>query len=397
MRVGRVIAGVSIVALSAMALTATPGHAQSGKKKQADRPMQIAVDRVVKAPVFQTMPVMGRFVARQFGVVAALTRGPVGEILVQVGDRVTKGQVIAKLTPDRIQANRDLMAAELAEKEAALIAAEAQLRLAEGEYKRLERLRRSAAFSKARLNDKRTEVQKYNGQLAEAEAAINRARANLRLTDIDLHNAEIRAPYNAVISQRHVVAGNYVSVGDKIVTLINDEVLEIEAEVPADRLHGVKAGRVVQVRLDDGSTHKAVIRAVIPTESTRTRTRPVRFVPQINGAAPKAGLAADQSVTVDVPIAEQSDVTTVLKDAIVARSGRNFVFVIQDGKAEKRFVRLGRAAGERFEVLDGLQAGEIVAVKGNERLRPGQEVAHEPLKGGPTAQPKAAAPGKTGG
>ncbi len=373
MRVANIVA-----VLPVLALLAAPAAGEPIEKKNTPPPMQVRVDRVIKAPVSQTMPVLGRFVARQYGVVAALTRGPVGEVLAEVGDRVTKGQVIARLTPARIQANRDLMAAEVAEKEAALLAAEAQLRLARGEYKRLERLRKSAAFSKARLNDKRNEVEKFSGQLAEAEAAVSRARANLRLADIDLHNAEIRAPYNAVIAQRHVVAGNYVNVGDKIVTLINDEVLEIEAEVPADRLHGVKAGRVVQVRLDDGSVHEAVIRAVIPTESPRTRTRPVRFVPRINGTAPKSGLAADQSVTVAVPIAAQSDVTTVHKDAIVARGGRNFVFVVKDGTAEKRFVRLGRAAGERFEVLDGLRPGEQVAVKGNERLRPGQAVMLAP-------------------
>ncbi len=373
MRVANIVA-----VLPVLALLAAPAAGEPIEKKNTPPPMQVRVDRVIKAPVSQTMPVLGRFVARQYGVVAALTRGPVGEVLAEVGDRVTKGQVIARLTPARIQANRDLMAAEVAEKEAALLAAEAQLRLARGEYKRLEKLRKSAAFSKARLNDKRNEVEKFSGQLAEAEAAVSRARANLRLADIDLHNAEIRAPYNAVIAQRHVVAGNYVNVGDKIVTLINDEVLEIEAEVPADRLHGVKAGRVVQVRLDDGSVHEAVIRAVIPTESPRTRTRPVRFVPRINGTAPKSGLAADQSVTVAVPIAAQSDVTTVHKDAIVARGGRNFVFVIKDGTAEKRFVRLGRAAGERFEVLDGLRPGEQVAVKGNERLRPGQAVMLAP-------------------
>ena len=392
MHVVKVISVVSILVLLAL-----PAHAESKKKEDAGPPMHVGVDRVVKAPVSQTMPVLGRFVARQYGVVAALVRGPVGEVLAEVGDRVTRGQVIARLAPQRIQANRDLMAAEVAEKEAALVAAKAQVRLAEGEFKRLERLRRSAAFSKARLNDKRTEVQKYNAQFAEAEAAVNRTRANLRLADIDLHNADIRAPYNAVVAQRHVVAGNYVSVGDKIVTLINDEVLEIEAEVPADRLHGVKVGRVVRVRLDDGSVHGAVIRAVVPTESIRTRTRPVRFVPQINGTAPKIGLAADQSVMVEVPIAEQSDVTTVHKDGIVARGGQNFVFVIEDGKAEKRFVRLGRAAGERFEVLDGLQPGDIVAVKGNERLRPGQPVTHAPLKDMPAAKSKPVGTGKEGG
>lgn len=394
MRVAKIIVVLPI--LASLASLASSSAAESNEMKKAAPAMQVRVDRVIKAPVSQTMPVLGRFVARQFGVVAALTRGPVGEVLAEVGDRVARGQVIARLTPARIQATRDLMAAELAEKEAALLAAQAQLRLARGEYRRLEKLRKSAAFSKARLNDKHNEVEKYSGELAEAEAAVNRARANLRLADIDLRNAEIRAPYNAVVAQRHVVAGNYVNVGDKIVTLINDQVLEIEAEVPADRLHGVKAGRVVRVRLDDGSVHDAVIRAVIPTESPRTRTRPVRFVPRINGTAPKTGLAENQSVTVEVPIAEQNDVTTVHKDAIVARSGRNFVFVIRDGKAEKRFVRLGRAAGERFEVLDGLRPGELVAVKGNERLRPGQAVTHAPSGRAPATK-NSATVGKEGG
>ena len=72
MHVKNVVAVFSILALSAMALMVTPAHAQSANKKDANRPMQIGVDRVIKAPVSQTMPILGRFVARQYGVVAAL-------------------------------------------------------------------------------------------------------------------------------------------------------------------------------------------------------------------------------------------------------------------------------------------------------------------------------------
>lgn len=357
--------------LVALVLSAAAAHAQGGS---GGKPMRIGVDPVTKAPVSQTMPVIGRFVARQHGVVAAATRGPIEEVLVVAGDRVKKGHVLARLVADRLRASRDLRRAELSEKEAALKAAEAQLKLSMGEMDRLEKLRMSAAFSKARLTDKQNEVLKYESEVSEAVAAVSQTKANLHLAEIDVYNAEIRAPYDAVVVQRHVAAGNFVDVGDKVVTLINDKVLEIEADVPSDRLSGLQTGRRLSVRLDDGQRYDAVVRAIIPAESVMTRTRPVRFVPLVDNALPAMGLAADQSVTIEIPISEARDVVTVHKDGVISRSGTSFVFVVKDGAVEKRVVTLGRAVGVRFEVLSGLAPGDVVAVKGNERLRPGQKV-----------------------
>ncbi|MDH3701074.1 MAG: efflux RND transporter periplasmic adaptor subunit [Alphaproteobacteria bacterium] len=356
--------------------------------------MRIAVDRVVKAPVAQTIPVIGRFVAQQHGDVAALIRGPVGEVLIKVGDRVVKGQILARLVNERLKAIRDLRAAELGEKRAAYRSAEAQLQLAQGELARLEKLRKSAAYSKARRNDKINEVNKYKSEMAEADATVGQAQANLRLAEIDLYNTEIRAPYDAMVAARHVTAGNFVNVGSKIATLINDQVLEIEADVPANRLAGLQVGRTVRVLLDDGSIHDATTRALIPTESAMTRTRPVRFVPLINGAAPATGLAADQSVTVLVPVSAPEDLVTVHKDAVIVRAGVNFVFVATGGTVQKRIVELGRAAGNRFEVLKGLKPGDIVAVRGNEKLRPGQTVDYDGKVSPKSGKPMSRKPAK---
>ena len=376
----RVFIALAIAAMGAFCVAAPDLYAQ-GKGKSGKSAMRISVEKVVKAPVSQTMPVIGRFVARQHGTSSPRrSKGRSPRCPWTPGDRVTKGQVVARLVLDRLRSNRDLKAAQLKEKQAALRAAEAQYQLASGELARLEKLRRSAAFSMARLNDKENEVLKYESQVAEAQASVGQAEANLGLAEIDLRDAEIRAPYNGVVVQRHVVPGNYVDVGDKIVTLINDDALEIEADVPSDNLSGLQVGRSVSVRLDDGSVHKAMIRAVIPAENAMTRTRPVRFVPAINGAAPAAGLAADQSVTVNIPMMQEVAVLTVHKDAVVSRAGSDFVFVVENDKVSKRTVKLGRALGERFEVLSGLKHGELVAVKGNERLRPGQKVKYSEPK-----------------
>ena len=343
-----------------------------------DHAAAVKVDAVIVEPLSQTMPVIGRFVARQTGVISALTGGPVASVLVAVGDRVKKGDIVAKLVTERIRWNRQLRAAALREKQAALETAQAQLSLTQNELKRLENLKKSAAFSQARYDDKRSEVTKYRSEMGEQEAAVASARAELRLADIDLHNSEIRAPYDGVVSQKHTVAGAYLSVGDPVVTLINDTELEIEADVPSERVAGLEMGRTIEVALDSGDRIKAIVRALVPDENALTRTRPVRLTP-VFGERPAGmlGLAMNQSVTVQVPIGRPREILSVHKDAVIPRGGRNIVFVAVAGKAEIRAVRLGNAIGNRFEVTQGLSEGDLVVVRGNERLRPGQAVTYD--------------------
>jgi RND family efflux transporter MFP subunit len=333
----------------------------------------VNLDVVVIEPLAQTAPVLGRFVPRQTGVVAALTRGPVSKMLVDVGDRVAKGDVLVQLLTSTVRAERDLRAAELTEKEAALATAQAQLDVSQREFERLENLKKSAAFSQARFEDKRGEVAKYSSQVVEAEAAIARANANLRLASIELTHTSIRAPFDGVVAERHTMEGAYLNAGNAVVTLINDRDLEIEADIPSIRMSGVEVGRAVSVVLEDGSRHRAQVRAIVPSENVRTRTRPVRFSPFIETGMVDQ-LAANQSVTVLIPVGEIRDVVSVHKDAVVPRSDGAIVFVITDGRALLRRVRLGEAVGNRFEVLEGLAEGDNVVVRGNERLVPGQRV-----------------------
>lgn len=343
----------------------------------------VEVDKVVVEPLTQTMPVLGRFVAREAGPVAALVSGPVAEVLVDVGDRVRKGDLLARLSTDITISNRNLRAAELREKEAALETARAETELASLELRRLENLRKSPAFSQARYEDKSAEVARYLSKAAEAEASVVRAGANLDLADLDLARAEIRAPYNGVVIVRHAMAGAFVNTGAPVVSLVNDEDMEIEADVPAKRLNGLAPERGVRVTLDDGRSIMATVRAVIPTENALTRTRPVRFTAKIVGTE-TFRLATDQSVTVLLPIGELREVMSVHKDAVIARSGGYIVYVVKGDKAELRPVKVGESIGTRVEVLSGLEPGEFVVVRGNERLRPGQAVKYKgsPGQGG---------------
>lgn len=361
----------------AVLLCSTAADSYAQKKKQ--RSAGVRVDAVIVEPLTQTMPVLGRFVARESGVVAALTRGPVESVLVAVGDRVKKGDVIAHLVTARIKAARSLQAALVSERKAQERTAKAQLALIQTELRRLASLRKSAAFSRARHDDKLSEVAKFQSEVGEKEAAVASARAELRLADIDLYNAEIRAPYNGVVSQKHTSPGAFLNVGDPVVTLINDEVLEVEADVPSDRLSGLSVGRITSAKLESGRALTVMVRAVVPEENALTRTRPVRFMPQFDGGGHGA-VAANQSVTVLLPVGTSRDVVSVHKDAVIPRAGERIVFVAIDGKAVRRVLKLGDAVGSRFEVLDGLKIGDMVVVRGNERLRPGQDITYKGMK-----------------
>ena len=85
-------------------------------------------------------------------------------------------------------------------------------------------------------------------------------------------------------------------------------------------------------------------------------------------------LISNQSVSVHVPIGEKRDVVTVQKDAVTVQGSRNVAFVVTDGKVEARTIVLGESVGQRFEVIEGLTAGDEVVIRGNERLRDGDAV-----------------------
>jgi RND family efflux transporter MFP subunit len=334
--------------------------------------MLVRVDTVRQVPLSQTVPVIGRLVAQQAGVVAARINGPIEAFSVEVGDRIEAGQPIAVLNAAALEARRDLYAGKLNEAHAELSIKQAELALARQDYKRLGKLKKSAAFNQARFDDARQKVAIAKAEVRQAETAIAAAKADLGLAEINLYNAVIPTPYAGVVTERLTEAGAYVQTGDPVIRMIGDRTLEIEADVPFQYLGGLKPGIEVGLRLDDGTSHSAVVRALVPSENPLTRTRAVRFVPDIGETL--RPLAHEQSVTLRVPIGPARRVLSVHKDAIVKRRGKDIVFVVAGEGVEARPVQLGAAVGSRFEVLKGLKRGDRVVVRGNERLRPGAKV-----------------------
>lgn len=356
-----------------------------------EQPALVQVDAVRIEPLNQTRPVLGRVVTKRQGQVAARVGGLVTRVEVEVGDRVIRGAVLVELDAEPVQYEVDLADAEFESAVADRAIAEAEIALLESELARIERLKESAAFSKAQREDKIRQIAVAKSRLSAATARLGQYQAKQQASQRNLRDMVITAPYDGVVTRKMVNPGAYVRLGDTVISLVDDSALEIEADVPVDQLKGLKPGADVQVTIA-GEVQTATVRAIVPEENPLTRTRAVRFTP---AEPPTPGdLAVAQSVTLDVPIGATRDVATVSKDGVIQRPNGAMVFLVKDAAATPQPIQLGTAVDGRFEVLDGLGDGDLVVIRGNERLRPGQAVTYP---GAPEAPANGAASDADGG
>ena len=361
---------IGIVCLTAPdAARAQSAPAGAGKERKET----VGTDLVREEPLNQTIDVLGRLVARQAGPVAARVAERVTVVEVQVGDRVKRGDILARLADDRLSSDKLLRSAALDAARAATARDRATLAKARQTLARLEQLKDSTAYRKDRTEDAERDVEIAQAAVARSQADAAAAAAQLALAETALADAEVRAPYAGVVTIKHTAAGAYVRVGDQVVNLLNDSEIEIEADVPADRLAAVPPGTAVEAEVQNGGHIFAAVRAIVPEENPRTRTRAVRFVLHADNQVENA-IAANQSVVLHLPVGGTRTALTVSKDAIVRNGDRDAVFVVVDGKALHKTVALGESLGSRYEVLQGLKAGDVVVVRGNESLRSGQAV-----------------------
>lgn len=340
------------------------------------RPAGVTTDLVKTDEIAETVTVFGQVVAGRQSDVATRVMGVVAEAPLNVGDAVQEGDVVFRLDPERLEIELEQARADLNIAEAGLLAAKARADRAQKTFERTQSLVGNSAVSEAQLDQSSGDYAEALGNLQQAEARIAASRAGLNGAQYSLDNAVVRAPFAGIVLSVSAEVGEFVNAGSTVVELLDSNSLEVEANVPSRYVATLQAGQSVQASTDAGADLLLKVRATLPTEFSSTRTRPVRFT--MDGAA-SPDVAVGQSVTLDVPISVPVEVVVVPKDAVVQAGGGWQVFVNDGGKAAPRSIQIGRAIGNRFEVLSGLQPGTEVVVRGNERLRPGQDIAPTPI------------------
>lgn len=268
----------------------------------------------------------------------------VTEVLVNVGDRVRKGQVLARL-------NAAALRQDFAAQQAALAEAEALLSQAQANAERMRRLEGTDAVSKQ-------ELLQYATQEKTARAKVAALKAQVDAQALKLGYATIVAPDNGVVSARAVAVGQVVSTNTELFKLIRQGRLEWRAEVPTDRLMDLHTGQRVELYAN-GQPIVGKVRQLAPTVDQATRTG-LAFVDLPENTPLKAGMFVSGSFE-----GQAQAMPTLPSSTLVMRDGYTYVFKVDaESKVTLAKVQTQPVADGKVAILSGVSPSDAVVAKG---------------------------------
>ena len=184
--------------------------------------------------------------------------------------------------------------------------------------------------------------------------------------------APIESPLTGIIGRVYVDKGTSVTPQTAVAMVVDIDRVKVHLNVPEKYIPQLALGQKARVRVDayPGEIFTGVVARISPVVETETRTAPVEIGIDNAGHRLKPGMFASISLVLE----EKKDVPVIMKEAIVGREPSAYVFVVNGGTAHSRDVKLGIRDGEWYEVREGLKAGDLVAIMGQQRLRDGAPV-----------------------
>lgn len=366
-----IIGGVVLVALIgagtwlALKYTGQLGPAEAAAGHSGSSILTVTTTKVAEQTVSRSMLVTGSLAAWDELPIGTQTSGlAIVEVLVDEGDAVKAGQLLARF-------DDSVLRADLASREASLREAEALAAEADANIRRAEDLARTGAISTRDLDARRSTALTTKARVRVAEAARDQAAVRLKQT-------EVRSPTDGTVSLRNARLGAVMSAGGtELFRIIRDDRVELVAEVPEIDLRPMQVGQPAELSLTDsqGKPFVGTVRLISPVVDVKTRIGTVKIAvphdPQL-----RPGMFVSAHVTTGT---QQAPV--VPEAALVYRDARTYVIVASPEtaanghrKVEAREVDVASRADGRAAITKGLKAGEDVVLTGAGYLKDGEEV-----------------------
>lgn len=333
---------------------AGPGASSSGPRAVAVRTTEARRDSIE-----ESFEAVGTTRSRQSVEVISTVSGRVAAILFEAGDQVRQGQPLIRL-------DSSLEEASLAEARALMADARSQL-------ERARQLVASRTVAQARVD--------------ELQAAFSAAQARAAAAEERLAYRVVSAPFSGVVGLREVDVGARIT-DDTVLTRLDDlSSLELEFQVPEVFFGRVAVGQ--RVEATSAALPGARFAGTIVARDTHIDPVARAFRVRADLPNPDHALPPGLFMTATVALARRDDALIIPEQAVLAEGRNTYVYRVTDGKAERVEVRLGlRRVGE-VEVVDGLEAGDVIVTEGLQRLRPGVPVR---ITGAPPAVPDGKGP-----
>jgi RND family efflux transporter MFP subunit len=373
-----------LLGLASACLPVAAAFAGDAKLAQKAKPPAVTVTEAKKISFVDNVLVTGSLAPREEVLVGPEIDGyRLTELLAEEGDYVKKGQVLAKLSREILEAQLAQNSASLSKTQASIdqvrnqiAESEATLRQAEDAFNRVKPLRESGVASQASFDEReaafrtaraRLAAQKEGLKFAEAEQILMQAQR--QELEIKLGRTDIRAPADGIVSRRTARMGAVSSSSaEPLFRIIKDGDIELDAEVPEFYMTKLKAGQRARVEIEGDGERKGTVRLVSQEVNTSSRLGRVRIF--LGGAADlPIGMFAKAMID-----AGQRDAIGVPSTAVLYQNESATVLAVLDGKVRERTVKPGLFAGDSVEIKEGLKEGEVVVMRAGSLLRSGDSI-----------------------
>lgn len=379
--------GAAILAvLLAMGVAGRPLMAQAADAPPAAAAQvpAVSVAATAKTPFTESVLVTGSLTARLEVLISPQIEGyRITELLVDEGDRVAEGQVLARLHKSTLEAQLAQLEAQQVRADAAIAQAHSNIAQTEANQKqtaaafeRAQDLVKSGATSRATFDEREAAARTAAASVTSAqdglrvsEADKTQILAQIRESKLRLGYTDIIAPTAGLVSRRNAKLGAVAAaVGDPLFRIIAKGEVEMEAEVPEIYLPKIAGGMSARIEVAGLRERSGTIRLISPEVDRATRLGRVRIFIGDDKEL-RVGTFARAVITV-----AKSDGLGVPSSALLTQNDAQTVQVVKDGKVETRSVRTGLVSAGKTEIVDGLAEGELVVTRSGTLLRDGDAV-----------------------
>lgn len=338
----------------------------------------------------------GYITPRRRATIAAKITGRVTGVFFDEGTHVAQGQLLATLDDADTTRALDSAKADRDSAQAAIADYEVQLKNAQIALRRTEQLQKAGVHTQEALDNAATAVESLRAKSALARQQVAAAESRIRVAQQAVENCTIRAPFAGIVVSKDAQVGEMVSpvsagggfTRTGIATIVDMHSNEIEVDVNESYIARVQPGQPVTATLDayPDKAIPAKVRTVIPTADRQKATVKVRItiigLDKYNFILPDMGVkVAFLEEEKPPPKGKAKDqekspqaVAYIPKSAVRSEAGVSFVYLVREGKVERRAVSLGLDRGPDVAVLAGVAPGDSLVVKGPESLRDGDKV-----------------------
>ena len=346
----------------------------------------IARDAGPSAGPASVLDATGYVTARRQATVSAKITGKVTEVLIEEGQSVREGEVLARLEDTDARAQLSLARAQLAAARAQLAELRAMLAQAERDYVRQQELARRQLISEQSMDAALAQRDMVRARLGAAGEQVTVAEQSVRVAQVQLDNTIIPAPFSGVIVAKAAQPGEIISpisagggfTRTGIGTIVDMDSLEIQVEVNEAFINRVVPAQPVEATLNAYPDWKipASVIAIIPSADRSKATVKVRIAVQSKDRriVPDMGVRVGFLSAAPPTAAAPPGSVLVPAESVRGEGAAAVVFVYADGKVERRPVVLGRTTGGHREILNGVRAGERVVVAPPASLENGARV-----------------------